>query len=146
MIKTRAIISFLSQINNSVLKSAIISSKVINVLHLLFVFYSSIILYISSILFEYSIKILESFKCFDPLVSHLLIKSLYFALHGYLAYIYIYIYELYQYMVANLLDQIMNLFFLLQNLELWIFYTYSQEFIPNLDYVILCFILWHYQS
>ena len=44
--------------------SAIVSSKTINILRFLFGFYFLIFLWISSIAFEYSIKALESFKCF----------------------------------------------------------------------------------
>ena len=84
MIKTREMFNFLPRINNSVTIglnyfllsiSAIISSKTINYLCFLFELYSSIFLSISSISFEYSIKTLESFKCFKLALSRLSIKN-----------------------------------------------------------------------
>ena len=77
VIKTREIFNFLPLINNSdtiglnyflLSISAITSSKTINYLHFLFELYSSIS-------FEYSIKTLESFKCFKPVLSRLSIKN-----------------------------------------------------------------------
>ena len=86
-------VSFLPLIDNSVTAglsflllsiSAIISSKTINI----YISYldSSIFLKISSISFEYSIKALESLKCFKFILSRLLIKNWYFASYGSLAY------------------------------------------------------------
>ena len=80
--------SFLPLINNSVniglsflllSISANISSKTINILCSLFGFYSSMFLYISSILSEYLIKALESVKCVKPVLPLSLIKNWYFA-------------------------------------------------------------------
>ena len=48
--------------------SAIISSKIINVLRFLFGFHFSIFPWISFILFKYSIKTFESLKCFKPVL------------------------------------------------------------------------------
>ena len=50
-----------------------------------------------------------------------------------------YINKFYQYLVADLLDSIMNLFCQMQSLELLIFCIDDQEFVANLDYVLLCF-------
>ena len=70
--------SFLPLINSSVTIglsflllniSAIISSKTINFLHLLFGLYFSMFLWISFISFEYSIKALKLLKCFKPVFS-----------------------------------------------------------------------------
>ena len=65
--------------------SAIISSKTINILHFLFGLYYSMFLQISFISFEYSIKALESLKCFKPVLSLFLIENWYFASYGSLA-------------------------------------------------------------
>ena len=77
--------SFVPLINNSVTIglsflllsiTAIISSKKKKKnLRFLLGMYSSVFLYISSISFEYSIKALESLKCFKPGFSSLLIKN-----------------------------------------------------------------------
>ena len=94
MIRTSEMFSFLPVVNNSItiIKSfllistlAIISSKAIYILRFLFGFYSLIFLRISSISFEYSIKALESLKCFKSVLSRLIIKNCYFALNGSLA-------------------------------------------------------------
>ena len=70
--------SFLPLINNSVTTglgflllsiSATITSKTINISRFLFELYFSMFLQISSILFEYSIKLLESLKFFFPTSS-----------------------------------------------------------------------------
>ena len=55
--------------------SSIISSKAINILRFLFGFYSLIFLKVSSILFEYSIKAIESFKWFIPVLFLLLTSN-----------------------------------------------------------------------
>ena len=87
--------SFLPLINNSVIfglsflllsMSAIISSKTINILRLLFGFYSSMFSETLSLLFEYLMKTLESLKCFVPTSSRFLIKNSYFASFRSLAY------------------------------------------------------------
>ena len=69
------------------------------------------------ILFEHSIKDFESFKYFKPVLFRLLICNWYFS-----SYYFLHVNELYQYLVHDLLDQVMNLFFQIQNLQLWIFY------------------------
>ena len=66
--------------------STIISSKTINILQFLFGIYSSIFSSISSISLEYSINTLESFKCFKPVHSLLLVSNLYFSSYRSLAY------------------------------------------------------------
>ena len=100
--------SFLSLIHNSVTNqffflllkiSAIISSKTINHLHFLFGLHSLMFLQISSILFEYIKKALESLKYFLFALFRLLIKNLYFASQGSLPYK-----KVYQYLVHDLLD------------------------------------------
>ena len=86
--------SFLPLINNSVFNglrvsliniSAIISLKTINMLHFSFGLHYSIFFEMSFIPFEYSIKGLESLKCFKPVLSHLLIKNYNFGSHESLA-------------------------------------------------------------
>ena len=72
----------------SLSKLAIILSKTINISRFLLGLYSSIFLLISSISFDI-IKALESFRCFNLVLSLLLIKNLYFASDGSLAYKYI---------------------------------------------------------
>ena len=69
----------------SLSKLAIILSKTINISRFLLGLYSSIFLWISSISFDI-IKALESFRCFNLVLSLLLIKNLYFASDGSLAY------------------------------------------------------------
>ena len=69
----------------SLSKLAIILSKTINISRFLLGLYSSIFLLISSISFDI-IKALESFRCFNLVLSLLLIKNLYFASDGSLAY------------------------------------------------------------
>ena len=90
--------SFLRLINNSVtiefsflllIISAIISSKTINILCSLSTLYLSIFLSISFISFEYWIKALGSWKCFNPVLSLLLIKNSYLDSYESLAYKYI---------------------------------------------------------
>ena len=61
------------------------SSKTINILRILFRLYSSIFSKISYH-FEYSIKALESLKCFMPAPAILLIKNWYFVTYGSLAF------------------------------------------------------------
>ena len=61
--------------------SATISSNAINIFCCLFGFYASILLQISSISFEHSIKALESFKYFMSLLFLLLISN--FNFHSY---------------------------------------------------------------
>ena len=55
--------------------SAIILSKLLNIFCFLFGLYSSMLLYISSKLFKYSMKASESFNCFVPTPSCFLIKN-----------------------------------------------------------------------
>ena len=69
----------------SLSKLAIILSKTINISRFLLGLYSSIFLLISSISFDI-IKALESFRCFNLVLSLSLIKNLYFASDGSLAY------------------------------------------------------------
>ena len=69
----------------SLSKLAIILSKTINISRFLLGLYSSIFLLISSISFDI-IKALESFRCFNLVLSLLLIKNIYFASDGSLAY------------------------------------------------------------
>ena len=92
VINTTEIFNFLSLINNSVtiefsflllIITAIISPKTINILRSLSTLYYS--LYSST---EYSIKALGSLKCFNPLLSLLLIKNWYLASYEALAYKY----------------------------------------------------------
>ena len=87
VIKAREMCSFLPLINNSgttelsfslLIISAIISSKTINILRFLFGLSSSIFLQIWFLLFDYSIKTLESLKCLKSVLSRLLIKNRYF--------------------------------------------------------------------
>ena len=47
--------------------------------------------------------------------------------------------KFYQYLVADLLNWIMNLFFQIQSFQLVIFCMDNQECLANLDYVLLCF-------
>ena len=63
-----------------------IIKKISNLLFL-FGLCSSMFLQISSISFEYSIKLLESSNLFKPLISCFLIKNLYFASYGSSLYI-----------------------------------------------------------
>ena len=49
--------------------------------------------------------------------------------------------KLYQYLVGDLLDQIINLFFLSMRLQLLIFCVDDQDFVADLDYVILRLLL-----
>ena len=95
VIKTREIFSFLFLKNNSVpigltflllSISAIIWSKTVNILRLLFGLYCSVFLWISSISFEYSIKTLELFKCLKSILSGFLIKTLYLSSYRSLAF------------------------------------------------------------
>ena len=69
----RAMMNYSSELLLSI--STIISSEAINIFHFLFGLYSSIFLEISSLSFEYSIKALESVKCFKSVLSLLLVSS-----------------------------------------------------------------------
>ena len=97
VIKRREMFNFLHLINSSViiefgfllLISAMISSKTINILRSLSVLHSSIFSWTSCISFEYSLKALESLKCFNLVLSLLLIKNLCLASYGSLVYKYI---------------------------------------------------------
>ena len=102
VMETREIISFLPRnisyywikffITNHISNHNI---KTINLLWFLFVSYSSILLEIPSILFEYFMKDLESLKCFKPdfLVFYLKIDIFF-----------IRIFTFYRYLVVDLLD------------------------------------------
>ena len=89
----------------------------INIIHIIWVFNKS----------------LESLKCFKPVLSQLLIKKWYFPLYGSLAY------KCYQYLVADLINWIMNLFFQIQNLQLLILYMDGLYYIAtfNLFFIFL---------
>ena len=132
VIKKIEMFNFLPLINNSIttgfrllslIISTIISSKTINILCFLPIWYSSIILYyfiimllISCISFECSVKTLESLKCFNPVLSLLLIKNWYFF---HMDLLHINIFD--QYLADYFLNLIMHLFFQIQNLQLLIF-------------------------
>ena len=99
VIKAREIINFLPLLNNSftVLLSFhyfVYQPSYHQKQLKFFVFYLDCILQVV----EYSIKGFESFIHFKPVLSRLLIKNLYFASYGSLAY------KLYQYLVHELLD------------------------------------------
>ena len=90
-IKTKEITNFLCLINNSVTVglsflllsiSALILSNAINIFRFLLRFYSSIFLWISSQLFDHSIKAFESLKYFKPVLFLLLISNWYSASYG----------------------------------------------------------------
>ena len=49
--------------------------------------------------------------------------------------------KFYEYLVDDLLNQIMNLFSLILSLQLLILSMDDQEFVANLDYVLLFFLL-----
>ena len=83
----------------------------INIIHIIWVFNKS----------------LESLKCFKPVLSQLLIKKWYFPLYGSLAY------KCYQYLVADLINWIMNLFFQIQNLQLLILYMDGLYYIATFN-------------
>ena len=135
--------NFLPSINNSVTIglsflllciSAIISSKMVN--NWLFFFggggggwwiaFFNVFINIIHIIWVFN-KSLESLKCFKPVLSQLLIKKWYFPLYGSLAY------KCYQYLVADLINWIMNLFFQIQNLQLLILYMDGLYYIATFN-------------
>ena len=91
------------------------------------------------ILFKYLIKALESLTCFKPVLSRLLIINRYFALNGsYNGYYINEILSISGYWFIRWIDE-----FLFPDPEppiINILYN-DQEFLANLDYVILCFLL-----
>ena len=138
--------NFLPSINNSVTIglsflllciSAIISSKMVN--NWLFlggegggrrgvrrIAFFNVFINIIHIIWVFN-KSLESLKCFKPVLSQLLIKKWYFPLYGSLAY------KCYQYLVADLINWIMNLFFQIQNLQLLILYMDGLYYIATFN-------------
>ena len=92
-------------------------------------------------------KALGSLKCFDPVISLLLIKNTKdiikdILLHKDVLHTNI----IYQYLADYLLNSIMHLFFQIQNLLLLVFYMDDLEYMVTLSDVLFCFHLYNHQN